>query len=134
MTSKIVGVVLGVVVLGVFLAFLKKAPVDVGTIPESRDIVLAVGQTGTYDNLSIRLNEIESDSRCPAGVACIWAGAVTASVTLESNGQKMTSAIVSNTAPVKFGGYSISITDVIPPTHSGLPILPRDYRVTFHVD
>ena len=100
----------------------------------SRDIVLAVGQTGTYDSLSITLNEIVNDSRCPAGVACIWAGAVTANVTLESKGQKMTSAIVSGTAPIQFGGYSISITDVIPPTRSGLPMQPSDYRVTFRVD
>lgn len=100
----------------------------------SRDIVLAVGQTGTYDNLSITLNEIESDSRCPVGVACIWAGAVTANVTLENKGQKMTSAIVSNTAPIQFGGYSISIADVTPPAHSGLGISKGEYRLTFRVN
>ncbi len=97
------------------------------------DIILAVLQAKTISDLTITLNKIVQDSRCPADVQCIWAGNVTANVTLSLGSKAETVDILSNQTPYIFNGYKISITDVSPGKTSKHQILPSEYAVTFHI-
>jgi hypothetical protein len=98
------------------------------------DIILAVGQTGTIDNLKITLNKITQDSRCPKDVLCFWAGLVETDVTLvHFDGAIEENVILKSTdKPYIFYGYNVSIVDVQPIKESTRSIKEGDYRVTFH--
>ncbi len=41
---------------------------------ESPSLVLKTGEQAMIGNLAIKFKEVISDSRCPKGVTCIWAG------------------------------------------------------------
>ena len=47
-------------------------------------VVLPVGQTATFgqSDLDLRFRRVASDSRCPTGATCVWAGE--ASVTVDA--------------------------------------------------
>ena len=76
--------------------------------------------------------EVVGDSRCPADVACIWAGTVTLKANLEIRGT-VEIAVLTLGSPVTFAGKRVTLIGVTPGTHSGKTILPRDYRFEFSV-
>ncbi|MDO8664235.1 MAG: hypothetical protein Q7K44_01640 [Candidatus Liptonbacteria bacterium] len=104
------------------------------TVPDTGDVTLAMGQSGTFQNLKVTLNTLTQDSRCPIDVVCIQAGSVNVNVTLSDGSNTLTKNISSSGAGELFGGYSVSITKVDPPRVSKKEILSADYRVTFHIE
>jgi hypothetical protein len=101
--------------------------------PITGDVTLGVGKTGKVGNLSITLNEITQDSRCPVNVQCIWAGEVKVSVIFSYGSQIEAKNISSNDPSYLFAGYLISIASVSPVKKSGEEISAREYRITFGV-
>ena len=98
------------------------------------DVTLSVGQSKDVAGLAITLNTVSDDSRCPADVQCVWAGAVTANVTLADGEQSITSNITSNTAGVVFAGRTITILEVTPTPRANVPIAQKDYSVKLHIE
>lgn len=94
--------------------------------------ILSVGETETINGLSVTLEEVVQESRCPVDAECIEGGAITTRVTL-ANGEKTTTNIASDGVPDTFGGYEIAITDIKPPLLSGKEVPQSDYRITFEV-
>lgn len=95
---------------------------------------VAVGESIFVNGVRITLNRIVQDSRCAVNVQCVWAGNVTANVTLKSNTDNETRDIVSDAAPVGFDSYQISIVKVKPLPVAGPELLkPERYLVTFRV-
>lgn len=145
--NKIFYVVIGLVVLSGVLFVVSTAKTEAPTIPVDEtptttddgrvrapeDITLKVGGIGDAAGLSLTFNSVVSDSRCPVDVQCVWAGTVSANVTLESESEKTTLDIAMNESAVIFAGYAISIVSVLPATKSDTPIESSDYRITFHV-
>jgi hypothetical protein len=84
---------------------------------------------------------ITSDSRCPKGVTCIWAGAVTAIVSVYEDGTLLENTTlvfsIKNTDENKkwFARYlpkrkkNIKMLQIVPYPKSGVTINPRDYRI-----
>lgn len=107
------------------------AGVPVSPLPGG--LTLMPGQSVAYQGLTLTLNSVSGDSRCPADVACIWAGAVTANVALSARGQTTSRAISSDATPFSFAGYEISIVSVDPAPRSNQPIPQNAYRVQFRV-
>lgn len=95
-------------------------PVPVATVG---DVTLGIGQKGNVGDLTITVNSIVQDSRCPLGVQCIWAGEVKVNVTLLGKLKTEAKVLSSIDKPYSFDGYSISITNVT----------RGEYRITFHV-
>ena len=93
---------------------------------------VSVGETVMVNGLSLTLEEIVQESRCPADAECIEAGAITVRVTLE-NGEAEMVNIASDDVPYEFGEYRVSITDIQPPLMSGETIAQSDYNITFRV-
>jgi hypothetical protein len=78
-----------------------------------------------------------TDSRCPSGVACIWAGQVNATLVVQSQVSKRIVSLVSSpgkSSTVSFDNYVIQIADVQPYPRSGHTILLEDYIVTLKVE
>ena len=53
---------------------------------EAADSVrIRVGQTIVVESIKVRLNAVESDSRCPMDAICVWQGDAVTSFTVEQN-------------------------------------------------
>lgn len=98
--------------------------------PEDKSI--SVGQTAEISGLTVTLNKV-TDSRCPTGVQCIWAGEATAPVTLAQGEDTSTLDMKLDAGAVTFEGYLISLTAALPYPKEGTVIAQDDYMLTFHV-
>ncbi len=102
--------------------------------PTGSDFTIGVGQKGSFGSLTITLNSITQDNRCPADAVCIVAGSVTTNITIEANGKKLRRTISSVGDPTIWNGYEISVTNVAPNRMAHQQIAASKYQVTFHVD
>jgi len=97
-------------------------------------IQLEPGQSAVFDaeNLAVKFVGIDSDSRCPSDVACVWAGEVVVrlSVRKDSRTQELS---IKATQSLPVDGFSVTVLDVLPPRASSQRIAPADYRVTLKV-
>lgn len=94
---------------------------------------IGIRETKTIQGLSITLNKIVGDYRCPIDAVCIEAGAITANVTFKAGAQSKTFNMASDEVPQTFAGYSISITGTKPSRIAAEEPNPQSYRVTFRV-
>lgn len=63
--------------------------------PEYFSSSLAPGQTFTLEGKSLKFKEVISDSRCPTGATCIWAGEAKVLVEIFENGKSLEERIIS---------------------------------------
>jgi len=98
------------------------------------EVVLAPDVTAEVSGLSIWFKALIQDNRCPVDAQCIEAGAVTASITLGTDGKLETHNISSDEVPYEYMGYKVSIVAVSPDARSAVSIKPNDYKVTFKVE
>jgi hypothetical protein len=94
---------------------------------------IGVGKSIFINGVKIILNEVVSDSRCPADAVCVWVGAVTANVTLQSDTDKTTLQITSGADPIPFDSFQVSIAGAEPSPLVGKKISQKDYLITFRV-
>ncbi len=98
-----------------------------------QEFVLGPGQTASFagEDLEIKFTKVISDSRCPQGVVCIWAGEVSCLLEITSGGKTVEKVIVesgSSPAQTTFGSYALSF-DVQPYPKAGQNIAYGDYRL-----
>ena len=98
---------------------------------------LRVGQQVTIagEALTVRFEGVPSDSRCPTGVQCIWAGDATVQVVLSKDGKAAGFELHTNLDPktATYLNYTIELVSLAPyPTTKG-PIPQSQYRATFIV-
>ncbi|HEX6133420.1 MAG TPA: hypothetical protein VFZ24_05640 [Longimicrobiales bacterium] len=96
-------------------------------------VVLRVGESAVVDNV-VRLlfRSVESDSRCPINVQCVWAGDAQIrldAAAAESAWQPL--ELHTNLEPraATFDGYRIDLVDVAPQRSEPDTIQPRHYSV-----
>ncbi|MBI1883762.1 MAG: hypothetical protein HYS08_06110 [Chlamydiae bacterium] len=91
------------------------------------------------ENLKMMLKSIPSDSRCPEGAECIWAGQVKVLVHVEKDGQDLGDHTLAlpmmpkNKSPEVIGGCIITLSKVEPYPKMGQKIEPSDYVASFVV-
>ena len=97
-------------------------------------IQLAPGQSAVFDaeNLEVKFVGIDSDSRCPSDVACVWAGEIVVRLTVRKDRRTKELAIKGNQS-LPVDGFVVSVLEVLPPPKSSQRIAPADYRVTLKV-
>ena len=97
-------------------------------------IQLTPGQSAVFaaQKLEVHFAGIENDSRCPADVACVWAGEVIVQLAVRSDG-KTTQHSIRETQSATVAGYTITVLQVLPARASSQRIAPADYRVTLKV-
>ena len=111
-----------------------------GSPKRGEPFVLQVKETSrlTDENLSVRLEGVTEDSRCPVDVQCVWAGDALVEVTME----KPPAAAVARTLHISgragreavYEGLVIRLLDLKPQRKEGTTIAPEDYRVTLVVE
>lgn len=74
--------------LFLLMFFIFSAFIQTTDVPEyeSYKSSLVIGEALEFENKAIRFKEVLTDSRCPKGVTCIWAGEAQVLVELFSNG------------------------------------------------
>ena len=97
-------------------------------------IQLAPGQSAVFEaeEFEVKFVGIDSDSRCPHDVACVWAGEVVVRLTVRKDGRTKEVGI-KETERLPVEGYTVSVLEVLPPRASSQPIAPADYRVPLKV-
>lgn len=58
-------------------------PVVYSQAEAADSVLIRVGQTIVVEGIRIRFNAVESDSRCPSDVVCVWAGDAVAVFSVE---------------------------------------------------
>ena len=90
----------------------------------------------TNDKLKIKFVAVTEDSRCPAGVSCIWAGNAKVQIKITNRkGKSQTFELNTNLAPqtVKFEGYEIKIAELTPTPQKDKPTAPKSYALNLIV-
>ena len=100
--------------------------------------VLRVGRSATVagEGLTVSFQAVPSDSRCPTGVQCIWAGNAVVQVVLSKDGKAFGAELNTGQDPtsVDYLNYNVALVSLAPyPTANGGPIAQSQYRATFVV-
>lgn len=97
-----------------------------------------VGQTAYIADtrLSIRVESVPEDSRCPRDVQCVWAGNARVALELRDGENTDTASVNSTLEPnaVTRWSYRIELVDVQPGTTAGQPIPQSEYRIRLLVN
>lgn len=89
-----------------------------------------IGETAALPNgATITPLRVEEDSRCPAGVQCVWAGQVRLTVRIERGGTDTRELIAGK--PVAVAGGTLELAEVAPTKRQGVPLFLEDYRFGF---
>lgn len=99
---------------------------------DNGQVTLGLGEKGTVGDLSITVNSIVSDSRCPSDVQCIWAGELKVNVTFAAQTKTETVDIVLG-APALYLWYKVALLNAEPAPKSTAKIADKDYKFTFDV-
>jgi len=92
-----------------------------------------LGERIHVDGPQVTPLEVLEDSRCPAGVSCVWAGRVRLRVTVHLGAGDVTRELILG-EPVQVADGALELVEVRPaPTVAGA-IAPGDYRFTFRFD
>lgn len=106
---------------------------NLGMVLPPQDVSIPVGETEEVMGVSITLNEVVQDVRCPIDVQCIEAGAINTNITVSANGAEETLFYASDGIPLSFQDFEIRIVGVLPELISTDTIDSEDYVVTFNV-
>ena len=118
---------------------LSTEPIILSQSEAADSVRVRVGQVLIVEGVRIRFTGVESDSRCPQDVVCVWAGDAIANVSVELNCECRAAAIQLplhlNTEP-RSGtayGYRVELRGLEPATHSEMDIKPEAYRAWLRV-
>jgi hypothetical protein len=104
-----------------------------------KEIILAVGQGASIasEGLKIRFIEVISDSRCPQGATCVWAGEASCLTEIsdsEATYRKvLTQSGLSGPSQTDFKNYGITF-DLKPYPQVGKEVKSEDYRLQLEIN
>ena len=102
---------------------------DVTALPDAANV--AIGQRAYADGPLIQPVAVIEDSRCPVGVACVWAGRVRVKMLwLRPNGDAQPFEVVLG-EPTPLADGTITLESVHPEKRPDRPIKAGDYRFAF---
>ena len=116
-----------------------EAPLAAASASVSLDqpFTLRVGRSATVagEGLTVSFEGVPSDSRCPTGVQCVWAGNAVVQVVLSKDGKAFGAELHTNLDPksVDYLNYNVALVSLAPYPTSTNPIAQSQYRATFVV-
>ena len=96
-------------------------------------IYARLGQVVTVGGPRVTPLVVLEDSRCPAGVQCVWAGRVRLSVRIGVAQGATVREIVAG-MPLAVADGALTLVDVLPRRSGDKPPAPEDYRFGFRFD
>lgn len=106
----------------------------------NRDFKLKAGERVNFKGTSLRIKfvAVETDSRCPSDVNCVWAG--NAAVQFQLSNGRSNKTVTLNTgrggafvSEVEYRGYKVKLVDLRPYPRSDRQIAASDYAATLLV-
>jgi hypothetical protein len=94
---------------------------------------LSVNQSGRANGVTITLNSIITDDRCPVDAVCVSAGDLRANTTLRSNGLQEQPNLSTGQSNYRFADKNVAVTSVIPAPVTNREFADEEYLVTFWV-
>lgn len=100
---------------------------------------LQFGKTASFNDVEVKFVELVSDSRCPEGVSCVWAGEVVIKVDVIKNGKKLETKEMTFNALGKGNdiyvseGLTITGVNISPYPVYGEKIALEDYKMQLFV-
>jgi hypothetical protein len=113
------------------------SPDTIEAIPDI-EFTLTPGQTAKIagEDLSIKFVEVVSDSRCPKGATCIWAGEASCLIEITSGGATVEKVLTQSGADSpdadEFGVYELMF-DLMPYPELGKQVKNNDYSLLMAV-
>jgi hypothetical protein len=107
-----------------------------------REFKIKVGRTVTFrgEALRLRFKRVTSDSRCPTGVECVWAGNAEVLIEVSAGGARGQRTLSLNTnagqeraAEGTYRRYTVKLVALSPYPQSGRKIRPGEYTATLLV-
>ena len=91
---------------------------------------MKIGDAIALNDLRLTFQRVESDSRCPSDVVCVWAGDGEIALKIEQSGKAAVAALHTTLEPKKteWNGYTIQLVSLAPALKSTAQIDPADYR------
>jgi hypothetical protein len=114
-------------------------PVVYSQAEAADSVSIRVGQTALVGGLKIRFHAVESDSRCPSDVVCVWAGDAIANFVVEQNCECRSVAydmLLHSTLQPKSGvayGYRVELLHLAPYPVSTSSIKPDAYTAWLRI-
>jgi hypothetical protein len=104
------------------------------TVSPETDFTLRVNELATLSgtNITLRVDSVVGDSRCPVDVQCVWAGNAGVWLLLKAAAEPGTPLDVNTTVDPRtasFQGRTITLVGLEPAPRQGQPIRQEDYRV-----
>lgn len=97
----------------------------------SSRVTTYIGGNATTLNVTASPKEVISDSRCPLGVECIWAGTVEVRTVLSTD-VAHSEHVLTLGKPIVFGDYTVTLVEVMP-NKTKEEISESSYRFTFEI-
>jgi len=94
---------------------------------------LKIDETGSAGGITITLNNIIADNRCPVDAVCVQEGQFAVNTTLETNDLLEQPNLRSGDKGYMFANRRVAVVRVLPPQISNRKIKDDDYLVTFWV-
>jgi len=95
---------------------------------------VSIGQSTDVGDLNIRLTSVKNDSRCIIGEKCVNKGTVNIGLRLSEGGKFKNTTYSSNSTPLEYHGYKISVVSVTPEKKKDVQVKPADYSVVLNVE
>lgn len=105
-------------------------------INDSAAVTLKYGEeTVVNENIKIKFNGVNEDSRCPMDAICIWQGNAAAEIEITTPDEKITEVLNSTVLPqsVWVSGITIELKQVNPYPSTLTKIEPKDYSVVLNL-
>lgn len=86
--------------------------------------------------LTLRFEEVSEDSRCPAGVQCVWEGRAIVQLTAigpDDASRRIDLELRTPPHGEELYGYRLEFLRLAPPARSGRRIEPNEYRATLRL-
>ncbi len=137
----VAGIIVALVVGGIVLWKTKSAtaPADgtstIGstTVRPYGKVTVGLGESAAFNGITVTPQTVAEDSRCAAGVQCVWAGTVRLAIKSDfpSGSSRHDTVALGSTTPV--GTFTVGLTAVTPAKKADSTIKNSDYRFTIEV-
>lgn len=99
---------------------------------------LCFGESMIFGNKTLKFKEVISDSRCPEGVTCVWAGEVKILAEVYEGDEKIESLVMVGNTPItwnygKLDSLKLNVLSVYPAPKLNQKIPFEDYIVNLRI-
>lgn len=109
------------------------APASPFAAPGESFAVDSTGRRVQPGDIRIALSDVPEDSRCAAGVQCVWAGRARVRLRVDSANYQRSVELRTDSTTASAFGTSITLDSVLPRPVAGAQIAKSEYRVWIHV-